>query len=96
MNSFIYRKGLFVIYNEKFIQIESIHIYDDEEYIGGIQWDYIEFDDFFNALQIEKSETREKVLIKFIDLKHKQLFEFKLIDHKYFIIADTLLVKQLI
>lgn len=93
-NSNMYKKGLFVLNNRKFIQIENIYIYNDEEYFEGIRWDYIEFDDFFNALQIDKSESNEKVLVRLNELKHKQLFEFKLIDNKYFIIADTLLLKQ--
>lgn len=96
LNSYMYRKGLFIIHNQKFVQIEDIHIYDDEEYIAGSKWDCIEFDDFLNSLQIAKSESNENMLIKFTELKRKELFELKSIDHKYFIIADTLLVKQVI
>lgn len=94
LNTYIYRKGLFVIHNQKFVQIEDLFIYNNEKCIVGTEWDCIEFDDFLNSLQIAKSELDEIVFIKFKELKQKQLFEIKSIDHKYFIIADTLLVKQ--
>lgn len=96
LNCYIYRKGLFIIHNQKFVQIEDIFIYNNEEYIVGTKWDCIEFDDFLNSLQIAKSESDETVFIKFMELEQKQLFEIKAIDHKFFIIADTLLVKPVI
>lgn len=95
LNANVYRKGLFVIHNHKFTQIDNVYIYEDDMYIVGAKWDYIEFNNFLNSLEISKPESSEKLLIKFNELKCKQLFEFKSIDHKYFIIADTLIVKQL-
>lgn len=95
LNSYMYKKGLFVICDRKFLQIENLYLFNDEEYIACSQWDFVEFDEFLNSLQIVKSEPNTKKIIRFLDLKEKRLFECKSIDHKYFIIADTLIVKHL-
>lgn len=96
LNNYVYKKGLFILFDRKFLEIECLYIFNHEEYLLCSQWSYVGYDDFLNSVQIRKSESNEKELIHFADLKQKQLFDCKSIDHKFFIIADTLVIKDVI
>lgn len=94
LNSTVYKKNLFVISDRKFCQIENLYTSINEQYISCIQWDYICFDEFLNSLQITKSEPNVRKLINFAELKEKQVFECKRLNNRFYVIADTLLVKM--
>lgn len=88
----MYRKGLFIILECKFIEIEDIYLINNKEYFVCCKWNKIGVNNFLNSVQIEKSESTEKILVCFDDLKPKQVFERKFMDQKTFIIAETLIV----
>lgn len=96
LNSYMYRKGLFIILECKFIEIEDIYLINNKEYFVCCKWNKIGVNNFLNSVQIEKSESTEKILVCFDDLKPKQVFERKFMDQKTFIIAETLIVNKII
>lgn len=92
----MYRKGFFIIFECKFIEIEDIYLINNKEYFVCSEWNKIGFNNFINSVQIEKTESTEKILVCYDDLKLKQVFERKFIDQKSFIIAETLIVNKII
>lgn len=95
INSFTYRKDLFVIFEKKIYQIQNLYVYENEMYIACTEWFYSSFDDFLNSLQVIKSDVNEKTMIKVANLKHKQSFEYKKVDSEFYIIAETLIVDEI-
>lgn len=95
LNNYVYRNNLFICFDKKFCEIRNLYMFNDEEYIAYSPWNVVELNEFLNSVQIKKPELSTKSIIRFADLKQKRLFECKTIDQKYFIIADTLIVKQL-
>lgn len=93
LNCYEYKKGLLIIFEHKFFQIEGLYIINEKEYILCKQWDCVGFNEFLNSIQITTQESNEKKLICITELKQKQLFECKCIDQKKFIIVDTLFLK---
>lgn len=72
-----------------------MYIYKNKEYLACTKWNFVDFNDFLNSVQFVKSDLYEKKLIKFADLKQKKQLELKKNDNKFFVIDETLNIKQL-
>lgn len=87
---FQYRRGYFLIIKSIVHEIIEILTSDDSFYFICKQYDVVQFDSFFNSIEIIDKNASELFLITFVDLENKQSYEKKHAYGKKYIIADTL------
>lgn len=92
VNSFYFRKGLFVLFSDQIYQIEAI-LTDSQSFIFFCShYRVVRFHIFSNSIEIRKS-TKPYVLLKFSEIEKKRSYEGKVLNGKIHIIADELDLK---
>lgn len=94
-NSSDYRKGAYVISHNSLYEIQKVLIYRSEYYLFCIRFNFVQYDEFLNSIEIKKSEPVKFCVIKFDSLKNKFPYETKLLDERLYIILETLNLKPL-
>lgn len=88
INSFVYRKDLFIFYSDEIHQINAVLKHNDSFIFLVTKFKAVKFYKFANCFQIRKSE--ETLLIKFDSLVCKRTYEAKMLNNEIRIIADNL------
>lgn len=88
VNSFHFKKGLFVIFSNQICQIDFIFESKKTFYFLCTHFHAVKFRDFANSIEIKKSTDTS--LIRFSELECKRSYEAKLLNDKIQIIADNL------
>lgn len=88
INSFIFRKGLFIIFCDKMHQIDAVLKYNNSFIILCTKYDTMKFYKFANCFEIKS--TAETLLVEFATLVCKKSFEAKFLNNKTQIIAENL------
>lgn len=90
VNNKVYKSGFFLLSLNYFYEIIGIYLHENKHYFVCVKWIPIKFDRFLNSNEIVESETADKVVLKYENLKIKQIYEKKKIGGKAYIIVDTL------
>lgn len=93
MNSFYFKKGLFVLFSNQFCQIEAILFRDQTFVFFCSPYRTVRFQEFSNSIQITKSTDR-CILLIFSDIESKKSYEGKISNGKTYIIVDELDLQQ--
>lgn len=89
VNSFYFKKGLFVIYSDHIYQIEDVLEYEGSFNFLCTKFTAVKFHKFGNCIQVKKSSEISK-LIRFNELQCPRSYEAKILNGQTQIIADNL------
>lgn len=89
-----YKKGLFVFEENKLNEIIHILRINDSYYFICSLFDILNFNEMLNSFEIDKTNSSDHNLIEFSSLKHKNVYEKKHLDSKFYIICDSLYLKK--
>lgn len=93
--SFDYRENIFV-YSDRFLfQIKKNFKQSAEYYLFCIRFNFVEYEQFLNSIEIKNCEPVDFALIKFSSLEDKDNYEATRLKEKLFIILDTLNLKNI-
>lgn len=90
VNNKIYKAGFFLLSLNYFYEIIAIFLHESKHYFVCVKWFPIKFDKFLNSAEIVASDATDRVVLKYEDMKVKQICEKKRVGGKMYIIADTL------
>lgn len=90
-----YKQKLFIADNGKFHEIIHILMINGHYYLMCKQFDVLLFDEFLNSFKIETAPETIYSLIKFSELKHKNVYEKKMLDDFAYIMSDSLLLMNI-
>lgn len=93
VNSFYFKKGIFVIFSDNFYQIEAILSHKQSFIFFCSHWRVVRFHKFANSIEIRKS-TNPHILLEFNKIEIKKSYEGKVLNGKTHIIADNLDLKS--
>lgn len=94
-NIFNYRKGLFVSTKNQIFEIEQIFVIKCNYYFLCTCFDFVEYDKFLNSIKILKRNPIAYEVIEFSCLENKNVFEKKNLNGEYYIILETLDLKNI-
>lgn len=89
INSYDYRKDLFVVNDTKFHQIECVYVKGDNHYLQCKSYTVKSFDVFLNSFEIEQDEFIEFEMFNVDSLKHSKTYEMQYLLSKQYIKAET-------
>lgn len=94
-NSFDYRENIFVYSDGFLFQIKKNFKQSAEYYLFCIRFNFVEYEQFLNSIEIKNCEPVDFALIKFSSLEDKHNYEATRLKEKLFIILDTLNLKNI-
>lgn len=94
-NSFEYREGLFILSNNTVYEIIKIFSFEDQLLFFCASYKVVQFDAFYNSIEIEKEKENDFILINIKDLKSPSSYERKISENKIYLICQTLEFKHL-
>lgn len=94
-NSFDYRIGTYVFYQNSLYEIQKVLIYHTEYYFFCIRFEFIQYDEFLNSIEIKRFNPACFCLIKFNSLGTNYPFETKQLDGRIYVILETLNLKPM-
>lgn len=89
-NIFNYRQGLFVFDKDELFQIDKIIIKGSNFYFFCTRFEFVEFEQFINAIKIRKCYPIFYCILKLSSLDNMNVYEKQVLDEEYYIILDTL------
>lgn len=95
-NGIIFKKGLLILNESMVFEIVKILIIDNDYKFFCNKIDNLGLDTYSNSLEIKQSFPIISILISLNPSIHKQSYEYKKCDEKYYLIADTLELKKII
>lgn len=87
-----YKQGLFVFYHGKFYEIRHILRINEICYLMCMQFNVLLFDEFLYSFKIQKTSDSSISLIEYSTLKHKNVYEKKMLNDSMYIICDSLVL----
>lgn len=93
-NSFEYREGLFILSNNTVYEIMKIFSLEDQLLLFCVSYKVVQFDAFYNSIEIEKEIDSDFILINIRDLKSPSSYERKISENKIYLICKTLEFKH--
>lgn len=98
LNSFEYREGLMIISDNIVLEIVKLLSFQNQIFFICAPYKIIKFDAFYNSIEIEKCSynTNGFSLHQLDSLKNPKSYERKSVQHKMYLICDTLEFKHLI
>lgn len=93
-NIFNYREGLLIFTQNNLLEIQKIIINNFNYYFVCVQYDIIEYNKFLNSIRIQKRQQICHSVVKFSSLDNKTVYEKQILDGEYYIILDTLDLKN--
>lgn len=96
-NSFDYSKGIMIISNGNLFEIDEVLTKDNKLFFFCCPYNVKQFDSFYNSVEIERKSDKisDFVVIEHRNLKNPKSYERKLSENKFFLICDTLQLKEI-
>lgn len=88
INSYEYRKDLFIVHQHFFYQIQKILIDDNCYFLFCKKFNVVAFDSFLNSFRIK--EDAVLILIELSKLKNAKTYEMKTIEKDQYVICESL------
>lgn len=95
-NGIIFKKGLLILNESVLFEIVKILFVENNCMFFGAKYDNMRFDSYSNSYEIKQTLPINYSLIDFTKLLHKKPYEKKRCGEKYYIIADTLDLKNIV
>lgn len=90
VNSNRYAKGLLVVHQGTFFEIDQIIYMMGNFYISCSPWIIEHFDSFLNSFKIKKNENVSLTIVKPLELVHTKSYQIKSIGNNDYVISDSL------